>query len=96
MNILTEQISPEQFCSRAILDLATNSPELYKTLEYYLECDCNTSMASRLMGAQRTSFIYRINKIKKNLDIDFSNKDTKLLLMIYCKLIELYEVNKSH
>ena len=48
------------------------------------------------MGAQRTSFIYRINKIKKNLDIDFNNKDTKLLLMIYCKLIELYGANKLH
>ena len=96
MNILTDQISPEQFCSRDVFDLATSNPELYKTLEYYLEYDCNVSLASRKMGVQRTSFVYRIKKIMKELDIDFSNKDTKLLLMIYCKLIELYGVNKSY
>ena len=94
MSCISERISPEQFCSRAMLNLARREPELYKALEAYLRLNCNANEASKALGIQRSTFVYRLGKAREIVDTDLADYDDRLLLMLSCKLIEMFGIEK--
>jgi DNA-binding PucR family transcriptional regulator len=84
---------PEELCHeglKALLDYDKKKKTDYTmTLLKYLEHDKNVTLAAKKMFIHRTSFIRRLDRIKKISGIDFSNKEDMLYLLISCKLIEI-------
>ncbi len=90
MNFIMKEIGPEHFCPRALVEIAQSNPSLYLVLETYLNGNCNSSVAAKQLRLQRSSFVYRLEKARKLLGLDLDDPDTRLLLLISLKLINLY------
>ncbi len=90
MSYILNEMNPERFCPKELVLLARTDPELYRSLDAYLKANCNSNMASKSLSLQRNSFVYRLEKIKRLLNMDLEDPDTRLLLLISFKLIELY------
>ncbi len=61
--------------------------EFIKTLDIYLQTECNASQTAERLFIHRSSFAKRIDRIQKVLDMDLNRADTRLLLRICLKLI---------
>ena len=90
MSYILNEMNPERFCPKKLVSLARTEPELYRSLDAYLKANCNSSMASKALSLQRNSFVYRLEKIKRFLGMDLEDADSRLLLLVSIKLIELY------
>lgn len=90
MSYILGEMNPERFCPKELVSLARSEPELYRSLDAYLKANCNSNMASKALSIQRNSFVYRLEKIKRLLGMDFDDPDVRLLLSISYKLIDLY------
>lgn len=90
MNFIIKEMNPEHFCPRSLIELAQSDPALYLVLEVYLRANCNSSVAAKQLQLQRNSFVYRLEKTKRRLALDLEDPDTRLLLLISLKLIDLY------
>lgn len=65
---------------------ALHQSELVKTLETYLVCNLNMTLASNKLYIHRTSFCRRMNTIKKLTGLDLTDSDTILTLLLSFRL----------
>lgn len=60
--------------------------ELARTLEVYYNCKFNASETAKQLYIHRTTFFYRLNKIRQIADIDFDDPDQRLQILLYFAL----------
>lgn len=63
--------------------------DYWETIKVYMEKECNASQTARQLCVHRQTFLYRIEKLKEWLDVDFDNANDRLWLQISIKLFEL-------
>ena len=90
MNFIMKEMAPERFCPKELLELAQQDHDLFVALKTYLLSNCNSSEAGKRLSLQRNSFVYRLEKARRLLGLDLDDPDTRLLLLISFKLIDLY------
>lgn len=90
MNFIVKEMTPEYFCPRSLIGLAQQNTELYLALKTYLKANCNSNIAAKNLDLQRSSFVYRLEKARRAVSLDLDDPDTRLLLLISIKLIDLY------
>lgn len=81
----------EDYCPTAIqklrdYDSTHEGSELLLTLKAYLQSKFNGSEASELLHIHRTTFFYRLNRIKELASINLDNWSELLTLMLYFSL----------
>ncbi|MEG1984450.1 MAG: helix-turn-helix domain-containing protein [Oscillospiraceae bacterium] len=95
----TEKLPLNLVCSPAILLLkqhdALHSTEYVKTLRLYLESSLNAVQTSKQLFIHRSTFLYRLDKIRELTGIELDNRDTLLYLMLSFKMIEASEVEQT-
>jgi len=64
--------------------------DLYKTLEIYLESNCNVKETSEKMYTHYNTILYRVNKIKELTGIDFNQPDQKMNLQVAMRLSQVF------
>jgi purine catabolism regulator len=64
--------------------------DLYKTLETYLETNCNVKETSEKMYTHYNTILYRVNKIKELTGIDFNQPDQKMNLQVAMRLSQVF------
>lgn len=84
---------PEQLiCSRKILGLqeydAQHNTDYFHTLHVYVKNHLNAVQTARLLFIHRSTFLYRMEKIKELLRMDLDDYDTLLYAMITFKILE--------
>lgn len=82
-----------KFCSDTINPIVEydkiNNTELIKTLKVYFECNGNMKKMSKEMFMHYNTIVYRIQKIKDIIGVDFENGDSRLKFEIALKALEL-------
>lgn len=85
----------KQLCPRGLRVLReydkNNNGELFDTFRAFLENNEKSSKTIEALFVHRSTFLYRINKIKEIMGEDFDNPDFKLCYLIYYKLMDKYE-----
>ncbi len=66
--------------------------DYYQTLKVYLENNMNLLHSSKELFIHRTTLFYRINRIKDALDIDLSDKETRLTLLMSFYILEKFQL----
>lgn len=65
----------------------TNNSEFMKTLNYYIECECNLYKTAREMNVSISGMRYRIKRVEELIDVDLSQSSNRfeiqLALQIY-------------
>lgn len=61
--------------------------ELAKTLEVYYNCKFNAAEAAKQLFIHRTTFFYRLNKIRQIADIDFDDPEQRLQILLCFALL---------
>ena len=88
-----EDLSPSQVCHPALARLIehdrVHGTEFARTLVRYLRCSQNTTHAARELFIHRTSFMRRMDQIKALVNIDFSDSNTVLHLLLSARLMEI-------
>ncbi len=70
--------------------------EYVKTLRCYLNNHCNAVQTAKALYIHRSTFLYRLDKIKTILHVDLNNPDEALYLMLSLRFIEMNEENASY
>lgn len=82
-----------KFCSDTISPIVEydklNNTELIKTLKVYFECNGNMKKMSKEMFMHYNTIVYRVQKIKDIIGIDFESGDSRLKFEIALKALEL-------
>ena len=68
-------------------DLKKGSDHI-RTLRVYLDNESNASRSAEQLYVHRNSFLKRLERIAKILDMDLEDPDTRLLLRICLRLME--------
>lgn len=63
--------------------------EYVKTLRCYLNNHCNAVQTAKALYIHRSTFLYRLDKIKSILHVDLNNPDEALYLMLSLRFIEM-------
>ncbi|WP_410495464.1 PucR family transcriptional regulator [Cellulosilyticum sp. ST5] len=63
---------------------------LYETVETYFKAHCNVKMTAELLYTHYNTIVYRLDKVKGLLGIDFDDYDSKLNVEIALKLYRIY------
>lgn len=71
------------FCHPSIQKLVSvpGNSMLVETLRVYLQNDCNIAVSAKELFIHRNSMVYRINKLKEELELDLSNAEVRLQLL---------------
>lgn len=87
-----DNFEAKHICNTELLALKRydqdNDSELYNTLLCYFKCKFNAVAAAKQLYIHRTSFLKRMEKIKKLINIDLSSVDDLLYLSLSFKIIE--------
>lgn len=78
-----------------IVNDRTHNTEYVKTLEAYLRCGCSMVKAADELYIHRNTMVYRIEKIRTLLGIDFNDMEAKCECMNALKLMKNYETDFS-
>lgn len=73
-----------------------NDTDYMHTLELYLDNHLNAVKTARELFIHRSTFLYRLDKIKDVLKVDFDNPDDVLYLMLSFRFIHLEETSPEH
>ncbi|QSX07669.1 helix-turn-helix domain-containing protein [Alkalibacter rhizosphaerae] len=73
----------------ALKDHTESNVDLMETLDSYLRNEMNISRTSEEMFLHRSSLTYRLNKIKKILNMDLDDPDVRLYLRVCLHLMKL-------
>lgn len=88
----TSHLPAHLVCSKKILTLKTydekNNTQYYHTLLTYLENHLNAVKSAKLLFIHRSTFLYRLERIKEFTNIDFDNKNMLLYILISFKLLD--------
>jgi len=60
--------------------------DLSRTLETYYNCKFNAAEAAKQLYIHRTTFFYRLNKIRQIAAIDFDDPGQRLQILLYFAL----------
>ncbi|MGN0696185.1 MAG: PucR family transcriptional regulator [Oscillospiraceae bacterium] len=87
------------YCFDVLGELIVNdrahNTEYVKTLEAYLRCGCSMVKAADELYIHRNTMVYRIEKIRTLLGIDFNDMEAKCECMNALKLMKNYETDIS-
>ena len=67
----------------------TNKTEYMKTLRVYLDNHLNAVQSARILYIHRSTFLYRLEKIKSVLETSFEDPDELLYLMLSFRFIDM-------
>ncbi len=80
-------------CSRGVLMMQRYDEEhgtfFYKTLACYIETRFNALQTAKRLFIHRSTFLYRMDRIKELFKIDLENDDVLLYTMLSMKMLEL-------
>ncbi len=93
MECCSRDLPTHMACSQKLLalkayDIRHNS-EYCETLKVYLETHLNAVQASRKLFIHRSTFLYRLDRIKELINVDFENEDMLFYLMISFRMMNL-------
>ncbi len=81
----------ESLLPKGLLDLirydTERNGEYVKTLDVFLQTECNASQTAERLYIHRSSFVKRLNKIQQILALDLDDPDVRLLLRLCLKLL---------
>lgn len=70
--------------------------ELLKTLKTFLETNCNVKETAEKLYMHYNTVLYRVNKIRELIGVDFNNPDQVLNLQVAMRLLEVIDkLNKT-
>lgn len=82
-----------EFVPKTLRDLIDydkkNAGNLTHTLEVFINCDCNASKAAQELYIHYKTLLYRINKIKNIMNVDFFGGENKLEIQIGLKILRV-------
>ena len=80
-------------CSQKILGLRTfdgdHNTDYYNTLKLYVQNHLNAVQTAKQLYIHRSTFLYRMEKIKEMIHLDLDDYDTLLYAMITFRMLEL-------
>lgn len=80
-------------CTRKILDLQdfdrVHNTDYYNTLKLYIKNHLNAVQTAKLLFIHRSTFLYRMEKIREIIGLDLENFDNLLYVMITFRILEL-------
>ena len=89
----TRDLPTHMVCSPKILTLKSydiqHHSEYCKTLETYLDTHLNAVQASQRLFIHRSTFLYRLDRIRELINIDFDDSGQLFYLMISFRLLRL-------
>ena len=89
----SRELPTHMACSQKLLLLKDyddkHHSEYCETLKVYLETHLNAVQASRRLFIHRSTFLYRLDRIKELINIDFEDEDMLFYLMISFRMLEL-------
>ena len=92
MNQTTSFLDKEHICSVKLLELKSHDEkkqtEYYNTLRTYFYNKFNASQTAKQLFIQRSSFLYRLDRIQELVNIDFESQDELLYLTISFYILE--------
>jgi sugar diacid utilization regulator len=79
-----QELEPCFICAPDLLRLKEydkkNESDFYNTLKVYLQNNCNTALTSQNLYIHRSTLFYRLEKIKKLIELKLDNHDDVLYL----------------
>ena len=69
--------------------------EFYKTLKVYLENNENAVKSARKLFIHRSTFLYRLERIKEMTGLDLNDPDMHLYCLLSYRILELYYGDKK-
>ncbi len=93
-SVLANGIAPESLCPEGLwimqkLDQQKGT-EYIKTLSTYFRTGFNATQSSKNLYVNRSTFLDRMAKIKKILDLDLDDYETRLYLMLCLQLLDAW------
>jgi DNA-binding PucR family transcriptional regulator len=89
---IVKVIPSKYYCPKQLYDLIRfdkeHGADLYQTLKAYIRNNCSATDACRELYVVRSTFIYRLSKVKEILGLDLSNPDVRTILALSFKMIE--------
>lgn len=89
----TKEMPTHLACSQKILTLKNydivHSSDYCKTLEVYLKNHLNAVAAARELYIHRSTFLYRLDRIKELVGIDFEDEDLLFYLELSYRIVQL-------
>ncbi len=86
-------LEAEHICSEKLLALKEyddkNNTEYCRTLLVYFKCRFNSTEAAKRLIIQRSSFNYRLERIRQLANIDINSEDDVFYLMLSFKLLKI-------
>lgn len=96
----TKELPSNLVCSKKILTLINHDKkydtDYYNTLRIYLENNLNAVKSSNDLFIHRSTFLYRIQKIKELINIDFDDKQSLLYFAISFNILEMSNLDYSN
>ncbi len=90
----SSRLPPRHLCHPALVELhgydKANGTDLLKTLEIYVQNNCNAVTAAELLYIHRNTFYQRLNKIKEIINLNLDDPKVRLYLLISTQLIHMY------
>lgn len=81
----------EKFISPKIIEFKKEFPQLFETLEIFLDTNQNYKLTSEILFLHPKSVRYRIDKIKEILGIEFTNCEDILQIQVASRLFKLIQ-----
>ncbi len=89
-----KKLGPHFVCAPDLLKLQAydqeNESELYHTLQVYLENDRNAARTAQLLFIHRSTLFYRLDKIKKLMELNLEHNEDMLYLRLSFYMMEQY------
>ena len=87
-------LPPRHLCHPALVVLhgydKANGTDLLKTLEVYVQENCNAVTAAGELYIHRNTFYQRMNKIRELVNLNLDDPNVRLYLLISSQLIRMY------
>ncbi|MCC8042981.1 MAG: PucR family transcriptional regulator ligand-binding domain-containing protein [Oscillospiraceae bacterium] len=100
IRLLTAQGKTEElrdYCYTTLMPLIDSDKqrgtEYVKTLEVYLNCNCNLVKAAEDLFVHRNTMVYRVEKIKSLLEIDFNDMTAKSECVNALRIMRHFGIN---
>ncbi|MDR0500452.1 MAG: helix-turn-helix domain-containing protein [Coriobacteriales bacterium] len=98
MSCIASNIAPKFFVPKELFALISHDQQhgsdLYNTLRVYINNNCSATQSCEDLFIVRSSFIYRLNKIKDIMGLDLKDAQMRLLLSLSFTLLDTQqEVN---
>lgn len=88
----TKQLPSHLICSRKIILLKeyddANGTEYYLTLKTYLENHLNAVKSAKQLFIHRSTFLYRLDRIKELVNVNFDDTNMLLYILLSYKLLD--------